>query len=137
MDGNIQLQILLKLNWTIKLNYNFICRTHLSRLNFFNLKFLPQQFYTFLLWKLIETHALMYSCMTSRHQEERLIWNCYLKKCKMQLINECFCVFHYETFSYPRWWFYANLQQSVIYKLFRGRHNDVVHAIADMKLFEI
>lgn len=31
--------------------------------------------------------------------------------------------------------FHANVRRSVIYKLFGGRHNDVVHANADEKLF--
>lgn len=79
----------------------------------------------------------MYPGLTSKHQAGENDMKLLFKKCKMQLINECFCVFRYETFSYPRWRFYANYQRSVIYKLFRGRHYDVVHAIADMKLFQI
>lgn len=72
-----------------------------------------------------------------------IIWkNCYLKKCKMQLINK-------NLFHFPLWKFqslcctwpwlsslYKCTTQSVIYKLFEGRHNDDENANADEKLLK-
>lgn len=54
----------------------------------------------------------------------------------MQLVNEY--IHNPVLFSgYPMSWVHANYRPSVIYKLFRGRHDDDMHANADTKLFQI